>query len=187
MSDWHLHYFSIDVAPPRFKGYSVSGNYWNGWECPAFEKEEAERILAWAKQLDEDSIDDSANAYSYDVETDTFKYCDAAGDPYEESKGFDITVNGSVRHVYSIGAYAWIWNIDEEFERALVSIAKNMADLVDAMDDIVDNWRIIESSTEANNLITEKYPFDKDFSEIAAAVNNWRLNYVEAYNERLLG
>lgn len=89
--------FNIDTEDP-IQGYT-DGTTWNGWECPLFTKEEANKII------------------SYFAENEIKAYFDIIGDTYyikidntlEAYKGVDIVYNGEKIHVYCIGSNCLCW------------------------------------------------------------------------------
>jgi hypothetical protein len=98
---WTLGRFVIedDLA---FEGYHF-GDLWNGWATPAFTKETVDQMLPRLTGI----------RWTYDKEADIYNVL-SGGVPEswaEDYKGHDIRVNGSVVHVYSIGAYSWTWAV----------------------------------------------------------------------------
>ncbi len=81
--------FSLDGGN-IYKGYT-NGGIWNGWECPYFEKEEADKI---------------AKDYNGEFVDDTYVFPNDDDDVYE-SENLE-TVDGK-KKVWAIGAYAWVW------------------------------------------------------------------------------
>jgi hypothetical protein len=89
--------FSIDGGTV-YAGFTT-GRRWNGWECPVFTREVAERIFQ-----------DACLKYDYLPEIDSFRMLDEwadEDDPYAYAEGFDYA---GVR-LYSI-MDGWTW--DEE-------------------------------------------------------------------------
>lgn len=90
-----------------FKGYLRDdlATSWNGWECPAFEKKEVEKI---AKTLDSDFF-----KVEYSQENDCFILYDLLYKEENEKevfKGYDITINGEVKRVYDFGNCSICWS-----------------------------------------------------------------------------
>lgn len=105
--------FEIDAfheSPDQtFAGYTA-GESWNGWACPRFTKEVADRVLAACLAAEQDG--------SYDPETDTYITNDTGSmDPADFGRwqGEDIQVEGQTVHVYPLGAWAWVW-MEQESE-----------------------------------------------------------------------
>lgn len=97
--------FYIDEGP-LFNGFK-NENYWNGWECPVFIKEEAEKVLKeFMREEDE--------AY-YDQERDAFvvRFVESDEEDTEYFEGFDIKVEDETHRVYGIGAFSWCWDEKE--------------------------------------------------------------------------
>lgn len=111
--------FSVGEGDNVYKGYSAD-MYWNGWECPCFDKEESVNI-----------INECLNIYDkggYDAENDRF-WIQFEGDSEEEisyHEGKDIIVNGEVKHVYDIGAFAWCWEKEEDENSTLTNKQKEL-------------------------------------------------------------
>lgn len=90
-----------DYFDPPLEGYTL-GYRWNGWATPVFEKSQVFRMR------------EVFNDITYDADTDTFT-CDhgeTVDDDcrYEQASGFDIYVNGEVKHVYGLGNGGWCWD-----------------------------------------------------------------------------
>jgi len=98
--------------------------YWNGWECPYFEKDAIEKIrqtLFAIAGVNEDNLYDEngylrAEVVEYDEGKDMVA-CYMQGMPMFEHEwveyweGFDMDFGcGDIRHVYMIGAGSWIWS-----------------------------------------------------------------------------
>lgn len=94
--------FSIEDQFGPYEGYSA-GELWNGWECPFFEFEIAERIAA-----DMDGW--------HDEQEDRFCIPPDQNNP-DEIDSFaatEIEVEGQMLKVYPIGARCWIWSATDE-------------------------------------------------------------------------
>lgn len=110
MANLHPTEFVLDDAQlGSFKGYG-DGSNWNGFACPYFEREIAERVL-WASE---------ANGYrwTYDADRDAFLVRseeDPADYEPEVFEGIERrTTDGETLIVYAIGAYSWSWRATEE-------------------------------------------------------------------------
>lgn len=95
--------FGIGGEEPFYPGFTA-GDYWNGWDCPSFGKDVAEKLLT-----------DMGMTFHFDVDQDAFVVTeDSEEQGVDTYKGHDIvTVNGVKAHVYSIGAYGWIWEAED--------------------------------------------------------------------------
>lgn len=90
-----------------FEGYTTS-NTWNGWQCPLFNKENADKICkAYNNEFCQMRYDEENDCYiaEYPVDEYTEKY-----------KGQDYIVNGKVEHLYPIGSHEWCWAMAEQEE-----------------------------------------------------------------------
>lgn len=90
---------------PVYPGYVDTGVTWNGWACPFFTREVAERIAEAATAGD--------FTVAYNEERDAF---------VETTEGFEdeatdypaqwvLTAEGWLR-LYPVGAWAWVWDAD---------------------------------------------------------------------------
>lgn len=105
--------FSLDPLPNEvFQGFS-DGRTWNGWACPYFTKDQADRLVtAWERH---------GYQAAYNAQADVFKFgpLDTVGDsaavdlndPEEAEQFGAVEVDG--RKLYPIGAGAWIWDMVE--------------------------------------------------------------------------
>ncbi|MFD1676033.1 hypothetical protein [Alicyclobacillus fodiniaquatilis] len=98
--------FMIDGVEGTFAGFS-DGDTWNGFACPYFPKEQADKFVL-AYNEDADTTDCTSG---FEEERDLYWFETVGGEPYsrEEFEGMDIEVDGEKVHVYPIGASAWIW------------------------------------------------------------------------------
>lgn len=105
--------FVIDGLEGEFPGFTA-GDRWNGWACPFFTRDVADRIaVAFVNQFAEE--DRAGVTATYTPVTDTYRLrCEENGP--EDTQGQDICVNGGVVHVYAIGAFCWCWNTTSDFE-----------------------------------------------------------------------
>jgi len=106
--EWKPAEFDIDGAygDEPAKGYS-KGLLWNGWAQPAFEKEGIERIRE-IFNAGESAIylDDKRDVVVVDLGPEVDE-----DSRFEEYEGFDIVVEGGeIKHVYGVGAGAWVWD-----------------------------------------------------------------------------
>lgn len=92
----------------RENGYALS---WNGFATPCFEKEVAIMILDTCAMIEDFE-------YIYDEKMDVFIIKEWGNNHtyYDEFEydGYNITVDDEVKHVYAIGAYAWVWDEVED-------------------------------------------------------------------------
>lgn len=88
---------------PRFPCYAEART-WNGWACPWFAKEVADKIMEWNNEGRPDNL-----LLTYNAETDTYSV------PAQEEyyKGVDVWISGQYVHLYPIGNSCWIWDIED--------------------------------------------------------------------------
>lgn len=93
--------FSIEtIGDVQFSGYT-DGHTWNGWACPFFPFEQAQRLVAaWIK---------NGWTAGYDIKQDAFLFALADSDAEQDSEIFGaVEVEG--RRLYPIGNSSWIWD-----------------------------------------------------------------------------
>lgn len=102
---------AIETDTPVFKAWTV-GEIWNGWECPYFEKEEAERV-----------VNSQGGVWTRDGEVCSFNLND---EDYEVEKETIQTVEGP-KVVWAIGNMYWIWSkIEGEAEEIAFKFNENL-------------------------------------------------------------
>jgi hypothetical protein len=84
-----------------FEGYT-KGEIWNGWDCPYFTFEQAQKVLKAYNELRQ--IIGAISLAYYDSETDAFVFPDSEDEP-ETYKA----LNEQGQNYYPIGAFVWIW------------------------------------------------------------------------------
>lgn len=90
-----------------FEGYTTS-NRWNGWQCPLFNKENADKICkVYNNEFCEMRYDEENDCYIADYPVDEYS---------EKYEGRDYVVNGKVEHLYAIGSHEWCWAMAEQEE-----------------------------------------------------------------------
>ena len=82
-----------------FEGYT-KGENWNGWDCPYFTFEQAQRVLQTYNQLR--SITGEAQGY-YDAGADAFIF------PAEDEPEIYNAITSENEKYYPVGAFCWIW------------------------------------------------------------------------------
>ena len=91
--------FTIDGFDAIFEGYT-DGKHWNGWACPYFTKEVADKIAAVYNAENGDC------SMAYNAEKDCFETFTWDTENDEEFRGYDI----DGQHLYAIGTMCWIWD-----------------------------------------------------------------------------
>ncbi len=103
--------FTIDGLEGPYEGYST-GERWNGWACPVFERSVAERIAeSYSTQGDRDGFESNSRAW-YDPEADSFWVSDENDIPEDGPLAFGsltIIVAGRPVEVYPFGTRYWTW------------------------------------------------------------------------------
>ena len=99
------------MRPAKFKieslGYEVFEGFskdedWNGWDCPYFTFEQAQKVLKTYNELRR--IIGQKNLAHYDSSTDAFAF---PSDEDETETFVSIIENG--QKYYPIGTFCWIW------------------------------------------------------------------------------
>ena len=101
--------FRIDSLPDLvFDGFS-DGDHWNGWACPYFSRQEAERVLKASTAIGfQWTFDEQQNAFSVRNINDPE---DAEPESFE---GIQMDINGKTQTLYGVGAYSWIWEFADK-------------------------------------------------------------------------
>lgn len=94
--------FAIDNLNCPAVGYT-EGKLWNGWATPYFPLEEAIRVM-------EDFNKASDIPMHFSEELDAFILYDDSWNHYEIWKGANYTTDEGIKHLYSIGAFSWVWD-----------------------------------------------------------------------------
>lgn len=82
---------------------------WNGWACPRFSREEAEKVRDW--------INETGGRCWYEEVYDRFVTINQNGEAltpadaeyFDYWPGQDVEFEGTGSRAYAIGAWAWIW------------------------------------------------------------------------------
>lgn len=110
---WRKGRFYLEMLEGSFEGWTT-GELWNGWATPAFEKKVAERLM---KALTESKLEYGTDAehagWKYDKTADAFLYYDYEGTEPIVEKGLLINAGGKPRAVYGIGSGAWTWSEED--------------------------------------------------------------------------
>lgn len=109
MSDFEKAVFCIESIPNvQFQGYH-NGTDWNGFACPYFERQVAEKILK--------ASEENGFVWSYNLDMDSFEVRSSMDPVNYEPEMFaaqEISINRESIKVYPIGAYSWIWGLCEQ-------------------------------------------------------------------------
>ena len=104
----HAAQITLDGTFGPYDAWTEAG-YWNGWAMPWFTLEQARDIIRICAKGD-------GRAAYYDEATDAAVFLIADGDPddpecWEGYRGHDVVCDdGVTRHLYGVGAGAWIWD-----------------------------------------------------------------------------
>lgn len=112
-----MRFFIADLI-----GGGTLGSRWNGWACPYFTKESAEAIVkAWVREYgtftgvnDEQTGPEQRPCAWFDEEARRFWFYHPHSDDLEN---YDAHAVDGVE-VWSIGAWGWTWEIEQEEEIA---------------------------------------------------------------------
>lgn len=128
---WHRGHYDMDGMDGPFPGFDC-GRRWNGWSCPSFTKEVAERVLAafvgdnlypfivWRYDAENDRfvwvMDNTGNGWesvaAAEAALEAGPEAEGDGDRWYFNVGIadDIIVDGKIVHVYGIGDCDYCWN-----------------------------------------------------------------------------
>lgn len=93
--------FAIDNHCPVV-GYT-EGKLWNGWATPYFPLEEAIRVM-------EDFNKTSDIPMRFNEANDCFILYNEGNEDYEIWEGANYHTEEGIQHLYSIGAFSWVWD-----------------------------------------------------------------------------
>lgn len=104
---------SLDDSPGWWAW--TTGERWNGWGTPYFERDELEVMLDWLKK----------EGWAKDWWWDGQKVCVSDDDPEPECYPMETidTPRGRL-HVWPVGAWAWTWSVDQDDEERAVEQAQ---------------------------------------------------------------
>lgn len=102
------HSFTAD-GETSYVGYTF-GQKWNGFECPAFEKDVALQLIA-----DLNAQEDVLTG-RYDPTTGNIIIVDTSypDEPGEVHEPYTINTADGEKTVYAIGSHEWAWEIDAD-------------------------------------------------------------------------
>ena len=93
--------FQIDAIESYFHGVT-QGQHWNGFACPLFSLEEAQRLMALNNHTD------FCGQIVYDAAQDAFLFYEFGVESEEGPDVFNaVLIDG--KKFYSIGAFSWCW------------------------------------------------------------------------------
>lgn len=106
--DWTRARFELDGLGTY--GGLHRGESWNGWACPVFERDEAERIAADFRAQGDTLPGDFEATYDANVDAFLFRHPDGELLAFGASP---IEVDGDTLSVYYIGTSYWTWETAE--------------------------------------------------------------------------
>ena len=119
-SDWIWNHYGRTLDPATFSlgdkpdcivlsGYHDPTVFWNGWNCPYFTKEVADKIV--------DHFADPA-ILRYDEGNDVYVYYNENMDETDYYEPTEIIAPDGIRKVYPIGSWFWTWEEVRPQEKA---------------------------------------------------------------------
>lgn len=94
--------FCIDEDMGIFEGYS-SDKIWNGWDCPMFTREMADRIC-------QAFSDNETITLSYHEQSDCFVVNYLIEGMTDRFEGEDFEIDRGIKHLYPLGSHEWCWS-----------------------------------------------------------------------------
>jgi hypothetical protein len=105
---WRRGTFWMDALGELELDGWTTGNEWNGWATPVFEKKAAEAILKETAKMYKE-IGEKFK-WSYSAKTDTFTHQSEHDEEPEKAKGAVIETAEGPKKVYGIGTGFWTWS-----------------------------------------------------------------------------
>lgn len=99
--------FGIDPMTPQeiFTGWHHSDIRWNGWATPAFDREVAEKVIAWVAKGYE-GYDEPPTTFAWDGDVLVM-----SNHEYEDDEGWEPErIEPDADGRYGIGAFSWVWS-----------------------------------------------------------------------------
>ena len=97
--------FWLDGLDAEFEGYTFE-DYWNGFACPNFEKDQVIRMMKVFNQKPEPEDFQYFEAW---FEGDNFYVKDRTVDEVEVFEPEEIDTVDGLKTTYSVGSHAWCW------------------------------------------------------------------------------
>lgn len=105
-------HFSTDGLDGDYDGYT-DGALWNGWACPVFERNVADRIAADLATLAVHHAELGHASVFYEPEVDSYRVEEEGNDPVWFGSE-TISVDGCEVEVYMLGTGYWTWEERQE-------------------------------------------------------------------------
>lgn len=114
---WRRGKFWMDFLGKNYPGWTT-GDLWNGWATPYFEKKAAtaifkESVKAYKEMGEAYKGPKEEFKWSYDEKKDVFTFQGPHDEEPEPVKGGEIVTTEGVKNVYGIGAYSWTWTEED--------------------------------------------------------------------------
>ena len=104
--------FLIDGSDGDYPGFT-DGSLWNGWACPVFEREVADRVAADLSVSRGRAGLPGQTSAIYDHESDSYRVEEDGNDPVWFGSE-TILVDSREVAVYTLGTRYWTWEEDQE-------------------------------------------------------------------------
>jgi hypothetical protein len=99
--------FVVDGLNEKFAGYT-NGQTWNGFACPAFEEDEADKIIAALTEPDPGSGNGSGKIFSKSADSIIIFEEEYPEEPLVFNCELIETLTGTKR-VFALGSHVWTW------------------------------------------------------------------------------
>ena len=157
--------FTIDDGLTYQDGWT-DGTTWNGWDCPMFERLEADKVMA-VVNAENAKYDAERLSMTHDADLDAYKYDGGYTDENGEIEwdvfaSIEIDTPEGRKTVYPIGYQAWVW-----WEREADDDAKSEA-VADDGAEAEDNM-----SAQTQTSTTDQSPTTCTLCQGAGCVPNW--------------
>lgn len=105
---WRRGKFWMDALGDLVVDGWTTGEEWNGWATPVFEKKEAKAVLKETAKMYRELGENFQ--WFYNAHTDTFRHKSVHDEEPEKAKGFMIETPEGPVTVYAIGTGIWTWS-----------------------------------------------------------------------------
>lgn len=130
----------LDDIVDKVTGYTA-GASWNGWECPYFEKEQVDLILA-AEYIRGEWRGEEVWIEYYDPEG-MEEYSEDDDEAYEVYRPVYILTKDGIKKTWSIGAWSWCWYLaegQEDLELDFIEEGDSIQDVYDKSNHPKEYW-----------------------------------------------
>lgn len=164
--------FTIDGFKYPHIGYT-EGKRWNGWATPHFEIDEALAVM------EEFNACEPEFPILYNEGIDTFTVEEISGGNGDQWKGTNHHTDEGIKHLYSIGAYSWVWELTTEED--IKSVALRIEDFLweydtyHYQDECLDRMQTVEE-------ISKQLKDFKVLKQVLIILYNEDLTEEEIYN-----